>query len=91
MLNMLQLVGGSLGLAVLVAVFGTAYRGSVQHPPAGLTPFAQGQHAFAHGVGTAFLLAAIFDVACLLVILLLIRVKKAPAVPAPQQAPAAVE
>jgi EmrB/QacA subfamily drug resistance transporter len=77
MLNMLQLVGGSLGLAVLVAVFGTAYRSAAQHPAAGLTPFAQTQHAYAHGVGTAFLLAAILDVASLLVILLLIRVKKA--------------
>jgi EmrB/QacA subfamily drug resistance transporter len=92
MLNMIQLVGGSLGLAILVAVFGTAYRGSIQHPPAGLTRFAQGQHAFAHGVGTAFLLAAIFDVACLLVILFLIRIKKASAAaPAPQQPAAAVD
>jgi EmrB/QacA subfamily drug resistance transporter len=89
MLNMLQLVGGSLGLAVLVAVFGTAYRTATLHPAAGLTPFAQGQHAFAHGVGASFLLAAILDVASLLVILLVIRIKKA--APAPAEPAAAAE
>ncbi len=77
MVNMLQLAGGSLGLAVLVAAFGTAYRGAAGHPVAGLTSFAQGQHQFAHGVAAAFLLAAILDVASLLVILLVIRVRQA--------------
>jgi hypothetical protein len=37
-----------------------------------------------HGIGTAFLLAAILDVACLLVILLVIRIKQA----APASVPA---
>jgi EmrB/QacA subfamily drug resistance transporter len=83
MLNMLQLVGGSLGLAVLVAVFGTSSRNAAQHPVPGLTPFAQGQHVLAHGIGTAFLLAAILDVASLLVILLVIRVKQAARAPVP--------
>jgi EmrB/QacA subfamily drug resistance transporter len=83
MLNMLQLVGGSLGLAVLVAVFGTASRNAAQHPVPGLSPLAQGQHVLAHGIGTAFLLAAILDVASLLVILLVIRVKQAAPTPVP--------
>ena len=96
MLNMLQLVGGSLGLAVLVAVFGTASRSAAAHPAAGLTAFAVKQHAFAHGVGTAFLLAAILDIASLLVISLVIRVKAAPAPAggtpaAPREPAAAVE
>jgi hypothetical protein len=84
MLNMLQLVGGSLGLAVLVAVFGTASRDALRHPVAGLTPLAQGQRVLAHGIGSAFLLAAILDIACLLVIVLVIRIKK----PAPAVVPA---
>ena len=94
MLNMLQLVGGSLGLAVLVAVFGTASRSAAAHPAAGLTAFAVRQHAFAHGVGMSFLLAAILDIASLLVILLVIRVKTSPAVasaPARREPAAAVE
>ncbi|HEX6522823.1 MAG TPA: MFS transporter [Streptosporangiaceae bacterium] len=83
MVNMLQLVGGSLGLAVLVAAFGTVSRNAALHPVAGLSAFAQGQHQFAHGVSAAFLLATILDVASLLVIILVIRVRKAaPAVAA---------
>jgi predicted MFS family arabinose efflux permease len=84
MLNMLQLVGGSLGLAILVAVFGTASANAARHPAAGLTRFAQSQQAWAHGAASAFLLAAILDVASLLVILLVIRTKR----PAPMTAPA---
>jgi len=88
MVNMLQLVGGSIGLAVLVAVFGTAYRSAARHPVPGLTPFAQGQHLWAHGVAASFLLAAILDVASLLVIILVIRVRKAAPAPAAEREPA---
>jgi EmrB/QacA subfamily drug resistance transporter len=77
MVNVMQQVGGSLGLAVLVAVFGTASRDAQQHPLPGLTAAAQGQHVLAHGMATAFGLAAIFNVASLLVILALIRTRKA--------------
>ena len=49
---------------------------AAQHPAAGLTAFAQSQHAWAHGVASAFLIAAILDVASLLVILLVIRTKR---------------
>ena len=37
LVNMIQLVGGSLGLGVLVAVYGTASRHAASHPLAGLT------------------------------------------------------
>jgi EmrB/QacA subfamily drug resistance transporter len=83
MLNMLQLVGGSLGLAILVAVFGTSTADAARHPVAGLTPFAQSQHVWAHGAASAFLLAAILDVASLLVILLVIRTKRPELMAAP--------
>jgi EmrB/QacA subfamily drug resistance transporter len=76
MVNVMQQVGGALGLAVLVAVFGTASRNAQQHPLPGLTAAAQGQHVLAHGMATAFGLAAIFDVASLLVIVALIRARK---------------
>jgi EmrB/QacA subfamily drug resistance transporter len=92
MLNMLQLVGGSLGLAVLVAVFGTSSRNAASHPVPGLTAAAQAQHVLAHGIGSAFLLAAILDVVALLVILLVIRTGQQPApataAAAPRQRPA---
>ena len=76
MVNVMQQVGGALGLAVLVAVFGTASRSAQQHPLPGLTAAAQGQHVLAHGMATAFGLAAIFNVASLLVIVVLIRARK---------------
>ena len=76
MVNVMQQVGGALGLAVLVAVFGTASRNAQQHPLPGLTAAAQAQHVLAHGMATAFGLAAIFNVASLLVIVALIRARK---------------
>ena len=60
MVNVMQQVGGSLGLAILVTVFGAAYR----HAGGGA------HHALVHGVSAAFSVAAVFDVAALLVIAL---------------------
>jgi hypothetical protein len=80
MVNVMQQLGGSVGLAVLVAVFGTATRDSLAHPVAGLSAAALHTRALAHGMGTAFALAAIFDLAALVVIVLLLRNRK-PTVP----------
>ncbi len=80
MVNVMQQLGGSVGLAVLVAVFGTATRHSLAHPAAGLPAAAFRRQALAHGMATAFLLAAIFDVAALVVIATLLRDRK-PKVP----------
>jgi EmrB/QacA subfamily drug resistance transporter len=76
MVNVMQQVGGSLGLAVLVAVYGTASRSAQQHPLPGLTAAAAGHHVLAHGMAAAFGLAAILDVASLLVIVAFIRTGK---------------
>ena len=90
LVDVMQQVGGSLGLAVLVAVFGTASRNAAGHPPPGLTAAAQGQHALAHGMAAPFGLAAIFNAASLLVIVALIRTRKLvpPRAEAPEQEPA---
>jgi len=85
---MLQLVGGSLGLSVLVAVYGTASRHAASHPLAGLSPntaFAQSQYALTHGIAAAFGFAAILNVCSLLVIITMIRPKRLG--PAPEPAP----
>jgi MFS family permease len=87
LVNMLQLVGGALGLGILVAVYGTASRHAASHPVAGLTSFAQSQHVLAHGMAAAFGFAAILDVCSLLVIVLLIRTPKL----APPGPPAAAQ
>ena len=73
MVNVMQQVGGSLGLSVLVAVFGTAYRDAA-HGTASAAQTAQAAHAaLTHGVSIAFSLATVFDVAALALIILLIR------------------
>jgi len=84
LVNMLQLVGGALGLGVLVAVYGTATRHAASHPLAGVSPLAAAQHALTHGMATAFGFAAILNVCSLLVIVTLIRSRR----PAPAPAPA---
>ncbi|HEX9041804.1 MAG TPA: MFS transporter [Trebonia sp.] len=80
MVNVMQQFGGSVGLAVLVAVFGTATRASLAHPVAGLTARALRRQVLAHGMSTAFALAAVFDVAAFVVIAVLLRDRK-PTVP----------
>jgi EmrB/QacA subfamily drug resistance transporter len=84
MVNVMQQVGGSLGLAVLVAVFGTASRNAAAHPVPGLSAAAFQHRVLAHGMSAAFSLAAIFDLVTLLVIVALLRTRQqpAPAVPA---------
>jgi EmrB/QacA subfamily drug resistance transporter len=67
MVNVMQQVGGSLGLAILVTVFGTAYRHAGGHAAAGL---ATAHHALVQGVSAAFSVATLFDMAALLVIVL---------------------
>jgi EmrB/QacA subfamily drug resistance transporter len=86
MVNVMQQLGGSLGLAVLVAAFGTARRTAVEHPVAGLSAAAFQQHVLAHGMADAFGLAAIFDVAALLIIATLLRGRPAGPALAPSEA-----
>src|SRR5215469_13680059 len=75
MVNVMQQVGGSLGLAILVAVFGTATRNAARSP-LGSLPEAVQHRVLAHGMSDAFALAAIFDVVTLLIILTLLRTRR---------------
>src|SRR5262249_30670347 len=59
MVNVTQQVGGALGLAILVTVFGAAVRA-----PAG--PAGAHEH-LVHGMASAFTVATLFDVCALLV------------------------
>ncbi|HUN34151.1 MAG TPA: MFS transporter [Trebonia sp.] len=89
MVNVMQQVGGSLGLAVLVAVFGTVSRGAAAqwrtaHSAASLGQPAGQHYVLAHGMSAAFGLAALFDVATLLLAIFLFRADPRPATaPAP--------
>jgi EmrB/QacA subfamily drug resistance transporter len=78
MVNVMQQVGGALGLAVLVTVYGTSSRNAAAHPPAGASPFAQARHTLAHAMATSFGVATIFDLCALLVIVLAVRASAVP-------------
>jgi EmrB/QacA subfamily drug resistance transporter len=77
MVNVMQQVGGSLGLAVLFTAFSRATRNAAQHPVAGLSRVAQAHLTVVHGVSSAFTLAAVLDVLALLVVLTVMRARPA--------------
>lgn len=78
-LQAMQQLGGSLGLAILVTVFDTARR---HHPsPApGTSPLAYAHNLLADGIATAFIAATIFTATALTIAILAIRHDK----PTPQ-------
>jgi EmrB/QacA subfamily drug resistance transporter len=68
MVTVSQQIGGALGLAVLVTVYGHASRAAASHPVAGAGPLAQAQHVLTHGMASSFLVAGVFDALALLLI-----------------------
>jgi EmrB/QacA subfamily drug resistance transporter len=78
MVNVTQQVGGALGLAILVTVFGHASRAAAQHRVTGDSPLASAHRVLTDGMVSAFTIAAVFDVCALLVILIAIRMRRAP-------------
>ena len=87
MVNVMQQVGGALGLAILVTIYGTASRAAARHPVLGASAAAQAEHIKVHGMSAAFTAAAIFDAVALIVIAVAIRMRQA-AAPAGQPEPA---
>jgi EmrB/QacA subfamily drug resistance transporter len=102
LLNVTQQVGGSLGLSILVTVFGTASRNEAttqvgqflasassqlqaQFERTGQLPAPYADQVLAHGISTAFQLAAVFAVLALVVSMVVIRTRtvevEAPAAP----------
>ncbi|HEY8114764.1 MAG TPA: MFS transporter [Actinomycetes bacterium] len=94
LLNVMQMVGGSLGLSILVTVFGTASRNEFEkqfpqfvaatHPTdeqlahiqqSGQLPNPWGSHILAHGISSAFQVAAVLAVLALIVTIVTIRAK----------------
>jgi EmrB/QacA subfamily drug resistance transporter len=73
LVNVMQQVGGSLGLAVLVTVFGTASTDAARHPKAGLTSAELSRHVFTVAADKAFWAATLFLVGTLLLVIFAIR------------------
>lgn len=72
LLNVLQQVGGALGLAILVTVFGTSSRSAAVSGSA--------RHALSEGIGSAFVASLVFAVLTLAVVVLSVRPWAKPAV-----------
>jgi len=87
MVNVMQQVGGALGLAILVTIYGTASRAAARHPLLGASALAQAEHVKVHGMAASFTAAAIFDAVALIVIAVAIRMRQASA-PATRPEPA---
>ncbi len=71
LMNVIQQVGGSLGLAVLITIFGSASKSAIS--PAGASAAERAQHAFVVGADRGFLVAAGFLALTLLTVLLAMR------------------
>jgi predicted MFS family arabinose efflux permease len=84
LLQAMQQVGASLGVAILVTRFGIVSRDVARHPLANVTPEVQAHHIMAEAMGSAFTLSVIFATCVLLVALFAIKTGGA----APQQPPA---
>ncbi len=72
MVNVTQQVGGALGLAALVTVYGHAAHAV---PHAAASTLSQAQQIFAHGVAASFATAAVFDAIAVLVIIAAVRLR----------------
>jgi predicted MFS family arabinose efflux permease len=73
LVNVMQQLGGSLGLSVLVTVFGTASANAARHVTPGESAAAAARHAFTVGADRAFLVATIFLAATALLTFFAIR------------------
>lgn len=91
MINVMQQLGGALGLAVLVSAFGAASREAAAHPLTGAGPIEQAHQVFVAGADRAFFVAATFLAGTLLLAAVAIRTRRAPAgsLPTPADSPPA--
>ena len=76
LVNVMQQVGGSLGLAVLVTVFGSASKDAVRHLDPALSPAEAAKHVFVTGAGTAIWTATALLAATWLLVTFAIRPAK---------------
>jgi len=76
LVNVMQQVGGSLGLAVLVTVFGTASQDAEKHLDPNLSRAAAARHVFVQAADTSFWTATAFLAATWLLVAFAIRTRK---------------
>ena len=73
LVNVMQQVGGALGLAVLVTVFGSASKSAAADVPAGTSPAEAARHVFVTAADKSFWAATIFLLGTLLLVTFAMR------------------
>jgi MFS family permease len=73
LVNVMQQLGGALGLAVLVTVFGSSSKTAAANLPSGLSPAEAARHVFVTAADHAFWTATIFLTGTLLLVTFAIR------------------
>jgi EmrB/QacA subfamily drug resistance transporter len=76
LVNVMQQLGGTLGVAVLVTIFGSSSRHAARHVEPGTSTLQQAHHVFVYGADRAFLASAIFLIAAIAMITLAIRLPR---------------
>jgi MFS family permease len=82
LVNVMQQLGGSLGLAVLVTVFGSASKSEAARVPSGLSPAEAARRVFVHAADQAFWTAAAFLLGTLVLVTFAVRRDRKPTEPA---------
>ncbi|MEO8888399.1 MAG: MFS transporter, partial [Jatrophihabitantaceae bacterium] len=75
LVNVMQQVGGSLGLAILVTVFGTASKNAAKHVDPSLTPAEAARHVYVAAADKSFWTATIFLAATWLLVAFAIKTR----------------
>jgi EmrB/QacA subfamily drug resistance transporter len=91
LVNVMQQVGGSLGLAVLVTVFGTASKNAQAHVDPGLAPAEAARQVFVTAADRSFWTATFFLVATWLLVTFAVRPAKPEPVVLPEPSLAELE
>jgi len=73
LVNVMQQLGGTLGVAVLVTIFGSSSRHAAENLDPGTSAVAQAHEVFVYGADRAFLASAVFLVAAIVLIAVAIR------------------
>lgn len=76
LVNVMQQVGGALGLAILVTVFGTASNNAAKHLAPGTSAAEAAKHVFVVGADRAFVASVLLLVAAWISVALLIKTRK---------------
>jgi EmrB/QacA subfamily drug resistance transporter len=80
LVNVTQQLGGTVGVAALVTVFGSASKHAAAHPVAGSNPLAAADQIFVYAADRAFTAASLFLIGAIVLVAVVVRAPRAAAV-----------